>query len=43
MLNVSIEATPLLDNVSDPRPFLGTCGYVSKFILNYAKLTQSNH
>ena len=34
----AIKATPPPSNVSDLRSFLGTCGYVSKFIPSYANL-----
>ena len=34
----AIKATPPPSNVSDLRSFLGTCGYVSKFIPGYANV-----
>ena len=36
----AIKATPPSKNVSDLRSFLGTCGYVSKFIPNYANIVE---
>ena len=36
----AIKATPPPKNVSDLRSFLGTCGYVSKFIPNYANIVE---
>ena len=36
----AIKATPSLSNVSDFRSFLGTCGYVSKFIPSYANIVE---
>ena len=36
----AIKATPPPENVSDPRSFLGTCGYVAKFIPNYANIVE---
>ena len=36
----AIKATTPPDNVSDLRSFLGTCGYVAKFIPNYAHLVE---
>ena len=36
----AIRATPPPDNVSDLRSFLGTCGYVAKFIPNYANIAE---
>ena len=36
----AIKATPPPENVSDLRSFLGTCGYVAKFIPNYANIVE---
>ena len=36
----AIKATPPPKNVSDLSSFLGTCGYVSKFIPNYANIVE---
>ena len=36
----AIKATPPSRNVSDFRSFLGTCGYVAKFIPNYANIVE---
>lgn len=36
----AIKATPPPSNVSDLRSFLGTCGYVSKFIPSYANIVE---
>ena len=36
----AIKATTPPDNVSDLRSFLGTCGYVAKFIPNYTHLVE---
>lgn len=36
----AIKATPPPSNVSDLQSFLGTCGYVSKFISNYANIIE---
>ena len=36
----AIKATPSPSNVSDFRSFLGTCGYVSKFIPSYANIVE---
>ena len=36
----AIRATPPPDNVSDLRSFLGTSGYVAKFIPNYANIAE---
>ena len=35
-----IKRTPPPENVSDLRSFLGTCGYVAKFIPNYANIVE---
>lgn len=36
----AIKATPPPSNVSGLRSFLGTCGYVSKFIPSYANIVE---
>ena len=36
----AIKGTPPPKNVSDLRSFLGTCGYVAKFIPNYANIVE---
>ena len=36
----AIKATPPPKNVSDLSSFLGKCGYVSKFIPNYANIME---
>ena len=36
----AIKGTPPSSNVSDLRSFLGTCGYVAKFIPNYANIAE---
>ena len=36
----AIKATPSPNNVSDLLLFLGSCGYVSKFISNYANIVE---
>ena len=36
----AIKAMPPPSNVSDLRSFLGTCGYVSKFIPSYANIVE---
>ena len=36
----TIKATPSPKNVSDLRSFLGTCGYVAKFVPNYANIVK---
>lgn len=36
----AIKATPPPENVSDLRSFLRTCGYVAKFIPNYANIVE---
>lgn len=36
----AIKATLPPENVSDLRSFLRTCGYVAKFILNYANIVE---
>lgn len=36
----AIKTTTPPENVSDLRSFLGTCGYVAKFIRNYANIVE---
>ena len=36
----AIKATPPPENVSEIRSFLGTCGYVAKFVPNYANIVE---
>ena len=36
----ALKATPPPENVSDPRSFLRTCGYVAKFIPNYSNIVE---
>ena len=36
----AIQEAPIPTNVSDLKSFLGICGYMSKFIPNYANLVE---